>query len=152
MFVQLASQCTALLPSVWAGAQLCPSHLLQHWTDPTCSLLPVPPSVRIFDLRSSELVGSTQHTRSRLAGACPLSLPALPAGLAFPCFVCPHSLSPSLLCLSPAHALLTPPILPKRHVQAWWLSRAARRTSWCWATHPLSWRSWTAECSGGWVG
>ena len=26
-------------------------------------------AVRIFDLRSSELVGSTQHTRSRLAGA-----------------------------------------------------------------------------------
>ena len=32
--------------------------------------------------------------------------------------------------------------------QAWWPSRAAPRTSWCWATPPLSWPSSTAACSG----
>ena len=42
-----------------------PPHLVYFFSPPLLACLP---AVRIFDLRSSEVVGSVQHLRSRLAG------------------------------------------------------------------------------------
>ncbi len=57
--VLLPAHAHAMPASDWVISSWCPSLSLFH--SPSFA-------VRIFDLRSSELVGSTQHTRSRLAG------------------------------------------------------------------------------------